>query len=347
MRICLFSNNFFPPVGGIQQVSDTLARAWVRAGHEVRLATPQAAEAGFDSQFPYPVIRIGTTGTWADADSNADIVVSNGYCLRPFGRWLMKRKRVVFIHPLFLTDEPGRVRSVSRNFNLHVSRIYRRSLLPLAKHIFVSEYIRQDIGGVGPVIANPVAPEFRIKPEIPPGDAMAFFGRMVEEKGVGTLLRALAVCRRRGASLPMDLYGDGHHLADFKKLASELNLADQLRWHPFLRGEELVDAMNRAKAIVVPSDWPEPFGIVAIEAMSCGKCVIASNGGGLGELMRYIGPTYENHNADQLAEHLLAVHNDPSLLKKHEQIAIAKAKEFQPDKIAGMFITHFEEWAGR
>jgi glycogen synthase len=345
MRICLFSNNFFPPVGGIQQVSDTLARAWQRAGHEVRLATPQTADPGFDSQFPYPVFR--AESQWPHADANADIVISNGYCLRPFSRWLLNRKRVVFIHPLFLSDIPGPDKSASHNFNIRASRIYRRSLLPLARHIFVSNFIRENIGGKGPVIPNPVAPEFRVKPEIPPGDAMAFFGRMVREKGVATLLRALALCRKRGAILPMDLYGDGDHLPDFKNLATELNLTDQLRWHPFLRGEELIDAMNRAKAVVVPSDWPEPFGIVAIEAMACGKCVIASSGGGLGELMHDIAPTFENGNADQLAEHLLAVHNDPSLLKKHEQIAIAKAKEFQPDKIAGIFITHFEEWIGR
>lgn len=342
MRICLFSNTFFPAVGGIGQSSDTLARAWVAAGHEVVLVTCVAAERDYDSQYPYPVIRLPRSGAWKQALAGADVVVCNGYSLRPLPLWLLKRERIVFVHQLFLGIDPENSLPFLTNLRRRARLAIRRALLPLAHHVFISHYIQRNVRGEGVVIYNPVGDEFRVKPEIAAGNAWAFFGRMVGEKGVATLLRAALECKERGRVLEFDLYGEGDTLQTFQKLGHDLGIASQLRWHGFLRGEALVDAMNRAKAVVVPSDWDEPMGIVAVEAMRCGKCVVGSKGGGLGEVLQGICPIFPNMDSHALAECLLEVDSNDEVRRRYEQKALHKSEEFKLSEIAGSYIKHFQ-----
>ena len=56
--------------------------------------------------------------------------------------------------------------------------------------------------------------------------------------------------------------------------------------------------MKTASIVVIPSTWEEPFGLVAAEAMSNGACVIASNVGGIPEIIKNCGILIEkiNHN---------------------------------------------------
>ncbi len=358
LRICLLSYQFLPRVGGLEQVSMTLAAAWVAAGHAVTVVTATPAptgEAGYDRRFPFPVVRLGRGAAgrraWGPILDATDVVVSNGVSLTYWPAWVRRRVPVVFIHPLYLGvapwTHPGPVAVQLRRWGrLAVRRwVLRRS----AGNVFVSRFIREQVGVAnGVVIYNPVDPAFGPRAGVPPAGDVAFFGRMVGEKGVDHLLGAIAECGDRGHRFTLDLYGEGPDLPAFRATAERLGLgADRVRWHGFLRGEPLVAAMNAAGVVVVPSTWHEPMGIVAVEAMACGKCVIGSAGGGLGEVLDGVCPTYPNGDTAALADRLVAVLGDPAVRAGHERAGLARSGDFRPARVADRYVEYLRAVLGR
>jgi glycosyltransferase involved in cell wall biosynthesis len=116
----------------------------------------------------------------------------------------------------------------------------------------------------------------------PRGEYFAFLGRVAPEKGLD---RAIAIARRAGVRL---------------RIAAKVDLADERYFHqriaPLLRhphiefvGEvaerDKAEFLGNATALLFPIDWPEPFGLAMIEAMSCGTPVIAWPHGAVPEIV--------------------------------------------------------------
>jgi glycogen(starch) synthase len=350
MRICLFSYLFLPSVGGVQVVSDTLASGWKDLGHEVVVVTNSPAGAEGDGQFPFPVVRLSASAKearrqWKAILDKSDLVVSNAMSLTYWPLWVWRRKPVVFIHALFLGVDP-RDEGISLLERIKRQGRYwlRRAIVRhCAGNVFISGYIRDHVAGPGVVIYNPIYDSFRPLSDVPVTDDFAYFGRMNLEKGPTDLIDALHVCNQNGHRFTAGMYGEGVLLKELRERASALNLDGQVKWYPFLRGEALVRAMNSARVIVVPSKWIEPMGITAAEAMACGKCVIGSDSGGLGEVLRGYCPTYPNHDVEQLAKIMTAVMADTQLRRRYEEAALRRAKDFDRRKIAADYIEYFQK----
>jgi glycosyltransferase involved in cell wall biosynthesis len=71
-------------------------------------------------------------------------------------------------------------------------------------------------------------------------------------------------------------------------------------------------AMARAAIVVVPSRWPEPFGLTALEAMAAGAALLVSDRGGLGEFTAGASVTIDPDDPETLGAAMLAVATDPS-----------------------------------
>jgi glycosyltransferase involved in cell wall biosynthesis len=121
---------------------------------------------------------------------------------------------------------------------------------------------------------------YRFHPE--PGGYLAFLGRICPEKRVD---RAIAIAKRAGFEL---------------KIAAKVDAADEEYFETeirYLLDDPLVDFIGEigdgekeaflggAAALLMPIDWPEPFGLVVIEAMACGTPVIAFPFGSMPELV--------------------------------------------------------------
>lgn len=115
-------------------------------------------------------------------------------------------------------------------------------------------------------------------PPPPTGGTVAFVGRIVGRKGLDVLIEALAAAAGWDELV---VVGDGWDRSRCERLGA--SLAGRVRFAGWLDKAGVADTLSRARLVAVPSRWPEPFGIVGIEAMAAGRPVVASGVGGIPE----------------------------------------------------------------
>lgn len=108
-------------------------------------------------------------------------------------------------------------------------------------------------------------------------------GRLVRAKGFDLLLESLAQVSGDWRAV---IAGDGPERAQLERRAGDLGLGHLVQFPGWLTGEALEDAYARAEIVAVPSRWPEPFGIVGLEAMAHARAVAAFKVGGIPEWLQ-------------------------------------------------------------
>jgi rhamnosyl/mannosyltransferase len=102
---------------------------------------------------------------------------------------------------------------------------------------------------------------------------LLFVGRLVPYKGVDVLLRSLVDVQAR-----LTIVGDGPRRGALEQLASDLGVADRVRFAGVLSDAEIIARYHAADVFVLPSvTRAEAFGMVQIEAMACGTPVVSTN----------------------------------------------------------------------
>ncbi|MBW3664254.1 MAG: glycosyltransferase family 4 protein [Actinobacteria bacterium] len=160
---------------------------------------------------------------------------------------------------------------------------------------FASEYLRQDAlaRAAWPFDDHalvPHGPDLGRYPLLDPSaDAGAwrgrllYVGRLAADKGVETAVRVLA----RAATARLDVHGTGDEafVRSLRDVAEHEGVSDRVEFHGDSAPDRLRRAYDGADALVFPSVWPEPFGIVPLEAMARGLPVVATGTGGSGEFL--------------------------------------------------------------
>ncbi|HEX3177868.1 MAG TPA: glycosyltransferase family 4 protein [Methylomirabilota bacterium] len=112
-----------------------------------------------------------------------------------------------------------------------------------------------------------------------------YCGRLAREKGVDVLLRAVSGLGPDLASLRALIAGDGPERHRLERLAGELGVTPQVSFLGRRTSDQVAELMSAAWAVAVPSQWAEPFGLVALEAITQGVPVVATSAGGLADLI--------------------------------------------------------------
>jgi glycogen(starch) synthase len=146
----------------------------------------------------------------------------------------------------------------------------------------------------------------------PGGPLVAFAGRLVHEKGVQTLLAALALLRRRNPGLRLAVAGTGPHEDELRAQARRRRVARAVDWLGFVPEAQVATLLAAADVAVVPSYY-EPFGLVALEAVAAGTPVVVSDAGGLADLHRdgVAAASFPAGEPDALAAAIDGVLRDP------------------------------------
>ena len=113
---------------------------------------------------------------------------------------------------------------------------------------------------------------------VPDDPQILYVGQLIRGKGVDLLLQALKgiTCDFRAT-----IVGTGNAESKLKALCNELGLDNRVDFSGWVRNEDLGHFYSKAKLVAVPSRWPEPFGMIGLEAMHHGRPVVAFDVGGI------------------------------------------------------------------
>jgi glycosyltransferase involved in cell wall biosynthesis len=139
----------------------------------------------------------------------------------------------------------------------------------------------------------------RYSPRYETGNAFLYFGRVIRQKGVGTLIRAAAAARSR-----LLIAGTGPEMEEMKALAASLQADVTFLGH--LTGQQLHEAIGSCRAVVLPSEWYENAPVSLLEAYALGKPVIGARIGGIPEMIREneTGACFTSGDVDSLRKAL-------------------------------------------
>lgn len=137
---------------------------------------------------------------------------------------------------------------------------------------------------------------------------LLFVGRLTLQKGVEILLHAFRALHVRCPDVRLVIVGDGELELYLKRVTRFLGIAHKVAFEGWQTGSLLVHRYQHAIGVVVPSLY-EPFGIVALEGMACGRPVVASRVGGLQEIIQHgiQGLLFRSGDYLELATHLAAL----------------------------------------
>jgi glycosyltransferase involved in cell wall biosynthesis len=143
---------------------------------------------------------------------------------------------------------------------------------------------------------------------------IGYVGRVVKEKGIADLIRALA-------SLPEEcvlvIVGNGPFARQAEQLSTHLGISHRIRWISQISSLDVPDYMNLFDVLVLPSrttsHWKEQFGRVLIEAMSCETAIVGSNSGEIPQVIGEAGLLFPEGDVESLTHLLCRLQASPRL----------------------------------
>ena len=156
------------------------------------------------------------------------------------------------------------------------------------------------------------------------GEYIVYFGRLVEGKGVGTLIRAMKHVRK------VDLYiiGEGELEGDLKGLAAREGLS-HIHFLGYRSGKDLASLVARGLFTVVPSEWYDPSPQTVKQSLAAGRPVIGARIGGIPELIDdgVDGMLFTPRSAEDLAGKIELLLDDRSRVEAMGAAARKKVEE--------------------
>ena len=182
------------------------------------------------------------------------------------------------------------------------------------------------------VIPNFVAPapplsndDHELLDALPSEPFLLFVGDLRRDKGIDVLLDAYGGLRH---GPPLVLVGKVWHESPHRLPANTRLLTD---WP----NSAVREAQRRALALVLPSRWPEPFGMVVVEALAAGRPVIASRIGGIVDLVHHEGNglLVRPGRVDDLRASIQRLTTDPALRQRLEAGAARSASPYSEESV--------------
>jgi len=342
MKILLTSSTFYPEIAGLHPVAYLAAKDWMRRGHQVRLLTN--TPGSFPGEDEIQIIRQPRYRDILNQYRWCDVVFQNHVSIR---YWLpgllVQRPYVVSMggySSVRAANHPANTRLI-----VHMKQWIRTLILRNAtRNIAVSAAVATG----NRVPSRIIPPQFdstqfkNIIPTSQRSSALLYVGRLVSDKGVDDLIRAVALVRKRGTDCRLVIVGAGPSRSSLESLAQEKGITDVVSFVGSKTPEEVSKLMNSHRVIVVPSKYNDPAPVIALEAIASGCDVIGTEGGGLAVNIGFCGLTYPNGDYIALAGRIASVLAKGDQLGEFADTKDRHLARYHPERIGGEFLEELE-----
>jgi glycogen(starch) synthase len=302
MRVMLWSEFYFPDVGGLE----------VWAHHLMQALQPRG--------FEFIVLASHSTRQSPDEDTVDGIRVHRFPLLQALERrdlaaFKRATERIKRIHAEFQPDvvhvnclpcsflyfRAGLNHLTPTMTTLHAIRLTGEGINRLTDELFrasarvtaVSQFVMRQAVEIAAHIVPRAEVVYNGKPlpELPP-TPLSFeppiflvYGRWVHDKGFDLAIEAFRQFAAQRPDARLWIAGHGLKENSLKAQAAECGLPDQVEFLGMVPPEQIPALLNRTSAVLIPSRWEEPFGLVALEAAQMQRPVVATRVGGLPEVV--------------------------------------------------------------
>jgi glycosyltransferase involved in cell wall biosynthesis len=231
---------------------------------------------------------------------------------------------------------------------LPIPWVYRRAGFHAISESTRDDLVRRGVPAERVVVIHPGVDfqSYRPDPATPraPRPTFLYLGRLKRYKGVEFAIRAVAVARAARDDITLEICGLGDDRPRLERLVVELGLSDAVRFLGYVTEDEKRRLLRRAWAVVFPSP-KEGWGITNVEAAACGTPALASDSPGLRESVqdRVTGYLVPHGDSQALADRMLALAGDPSLVDRLGKAARTFAERLSWDAAARATIAHIED----
>jgi glycosyltransferase involved in cell wall biosynthesis len=380
-KLCVVTHTFLPHVGGIERVvyeqgkrllkqqfdlmvlthRNYTAKNYVYDGIPVRCY--EALNIGFRLGIPYPIPNVTSYKTFLEAVKSSNLIHAHGhpYLSSLAAAKLAKKYQKPFVltqHNTFI-DYKGIWNTVER---LNDHYVGKQVLKSADKIVVISNATKNYVLSLGAqpekveVVYNGVdldrfkllptaREEIRRKQGIPQNAIVAVtVRRLVYKNGIDTMIESAKIAIQTNPELVFLVIGKGPDLAGIKAQIEKLGISHNFILAGFVSDKDLPSYYNAADFFVLPSKSGEGLPLVALEAMACGLPVVATNVGGIGEvLISDYGKLVPPNSAKAMAEAIVEfAHFKRSSTK--EKLRKVVEKKFGWDANVDKMVKIYEEF---
>lgn len=308
--------------GGVERYVAYLSEGLANRGHETVVSCPPSCPLNSHLSVPYVPIRVRRKFDFKALSqyvrhfrgTRYDVVhvhFSPDFLFPAIAARLTRQPLSIMTRHVVLPWTPTKVRLYSTLFDhfIAVSDAVQRQLLTSGVR---AEKMSVAKAGCPPLVPTKVREAMRHELGIDNSVmAVGYFGRLVVEKGVDTLISASALIPD---GISFEVFGNGplsNGLAERAKAISS-----RVTFHGFR--EDVPECIQAMEAVVIPSVWEEAFPYAALEAMSVGRPVIASRVGGMTEIVEEgrTGFLFDKGDAAGLGSAAAKLADNPALCKQ-------------------------------
>ncbi|MCW4000076.1 MAG: glycosyltransferase family 4 protein [Candidatus Bathyarchaeota archaeon] len=321
-RLCIVTHTFLPHVGGIEKVTNEQSKRLLKLNYAPtvvtnRIGTPkrysvdgvpvecyESLNTGFRLGIPYSIPTITSYPTFDRAVKTSQLVHAHGH---PYLTSLAAGKLARFYGKPFVLTQHNTFIEYNNIFD-HVERLNdysvgKQNLSAADRIIAISSATKDYVLRLGAkpskvkVIYNGVDTA-RFKPL--PGkreqirrkhgiarDAVVVLTvrRLVYKNGIDTLLDCAKIAAEKNSNIVFLAVGKGPDLENVRLAVAQMGLEANFKLAGFVSDEDLPAYYNAADMFVLPSKSGEGLPLVAMEAMACGLPVVATDVGGIKEIL--------------------------------------------------------------
>jgi glycogen(starch) synthase len=370
MNVAIFASAFFPHLGGVEEAVRQLAHAYRRKGHSAIVLTnrwPRSLPA-YEEYQDIPVYRLPFRVPEGSLKARVSYHLTHGAIRRKM-LGILRERRIELLHvqcvsangyyallarkalnlPLVVTTQGERMIDASGLYqrSAFMNRVLRQLL---AERDYVTACSNHTLADIERYWGKPLGPTARtiyngialsdfdgVAPHVHPKPYILGIGRLVRFKGFDVLLKAFA--RSGISSHDLLLAGEGPEREALERLAGELGLGQRVKFLGRAERPAALALFQGCSFFVLPSRG-EPQGIVALEAMASGKAIVATDGGGVPEIVTdgEVGLLVPMDDVPSLAGALVRLANDADLRHRLGSAGRARAQDFSWDSIADQYL---------